>query len=119
MDFSNPDKWQLVYLQSFSGQYFGLLQLPIATFDTPEISQQVIRLKVSSTESRPNWVFAGNVSQIVPAGGVASAVQSFSLTLNQDRVIFWEPFTPYVLRFQLPKYFTQATISIFGFTGAL
>jgi len=116
MNFSNPDKWQLVYLQNFTGQFFGLLQLPIATFDTPQISQTTIRVKVSSSEIKPNWTSGGNLAQIVNAGGVPSSIRNHSLTLNQDRVLILEPVTPYFLRFALPKWFTQATVSIFGFT---
>jgi|JFJP01.1.fsa_nt_gi hypothetical protein len=117
MGLSNPALWQLVYLQNFTAEYFDFLQLPIVTFDTPPISQHIIRLKVSSTESRPSWVRAGNASQIVNAGNVSSSIKNLSLILNQDRVVFLEPFTPYFLRFALPKYFTQATVSIFGYTG--
>lgn len=116
MDFSNPNAWQLVYLQNFTAEYFGLLQLPIATFDTPAINLTTIRLKVSSSEVSPNWRSAGNVSQIVDAGGVPSSIRNHSLTLNQDRVLILEPVTPYFLRFALPKWFTQATVTIFGFS---
>ena len=119
MDLSNPSLWQLAYLQSFNSEYFGALQLPIATFDTPQISQTVIRLKITSTEAKPSWSRAGNVSQIVNAGNVQSAIKNYGLYLNQDRVLILEPFSPYILRFGLPKWFTQATISIFGFTGSL
>ena len=119
MDLSNPSLWQLAYLQSFTAEYFDFLQLPIATFDTPQISQTVIRLKITSTEAKPSWSRAGNVSQIVNAGNVQSAIKNYGLYLNQDRVLILEPFSPYILRFGLPKWFTQATISIFGFTGSL
>ena len=116
MDFSNPSQWQLVYLQNFTAEYFGLLQLPIATFDTPQITLTTIRLKVSSSEVSPSWRSAGNVSQIVDAGGVPSAIRNHSIQLNQGRLLILEPVSPYFLRFALPKWFTQATVSIFGFT---
>lgn len=116
MDLSNPNNWQLVYLQNFTGEFFGILQLPIASFDTQPISQNVIRIKVSSLNTRPNWTFGGSISQVINAGGVNSSIANFSLVLGQDRVIFLEQFSPYFLRFSLPNYFTQATISIFGFT---
>ncbi len=117
MDFSNPSLWQLVYLQSLNSEFFGTLQLPIAAFDTPAIAQKIIRLKISSATGKPNWVRAGNASQIINAGNVQSSVKNIPLILNQDQVIFLEPFTPYFLRFGLPKYFTQANISIFGYAG--
>lgn len=116
MDFSNPNLWQLVYLQNFTGEFFGSLQLPIATFDTPLIVQTTLRIKVSSSAARPNWTLAGNLAQIVDAGGVPSSIRNHSLYLNQDRLLILEPVSPYFLRFTLPKWFTQATVSIFGFT---
>lgn len=119
MDLANPSNWQLAYLQNFSSEYFGVLQLPIASFDTPPINQHIIRLKISSTESLPNWSYAGNASQVINAGNVSASIKTLSLVLNQDRVVFLEPFTPYFLRFALPKYFTQATVSIFSFIGAV
>jgi hypothetical protein len=115
MDFSNPNQWQLVYLQNFTSDYFGLLQLPIATFDTPQITQTTIRVKVGSAEAKPSWNSGGNLYQIVDAGGVPSSIRNHSLTLNQDRVLILEPVSPYFLRFALPKWFTQATVTVFGF----
>lgn len=119
MDLSNPSLWQLVYLQNFTAEFFGVDQLPIATFDTPSFSNQIIRLKITSADSKPNWTRAGNCSQIIDAGNVQSVIKNYSLFLKQDRVIILEPFTPYFLRFGLPRYFTQATVSIFGYTGLL
>ena len=115
MDLSNPSLWQLVYLQNFTGEYFGTSQLPIATFDTPQITLTTIRLKVSSSKVSPNWRSAGNVSQIVDAGGVPSVIRNHSIPLNQDRLLILEPVNPYFLRFALPKWFTQATVTVFGF----
>ena len=117
MDLGNPSLWQLVYLQSFTAEYFDFLQLPIATFDTPSLTPSVIMLKITSAESKPTWNKAGNVAQIINAGNVQSSIKNHALYLNQDRVLILEPFSPYVLRFGLPKWFSQATISIFGFTG--
>ena len=117
MDFSNPSLWQLVYLQSFAGNYFGTLQLPIPPFETPVLSQNVIRVKVTTIPPRPSWTWAGNMSQVINAGGVQSAVQKYSLDLGEDRMLFLEAYSTYVLRFGLAKWLPQATISIFGYTG--
>lgn len=117
MNLSDPSLWSLIYLQSFSGEYFGALQLPIATFDTPVFNLTTIRLKISSNTSRPSWSWGGYVSQIIDAGNVQSVIKKYSLDLGDDRVLILEPFSPYVLRFELPKWLPQSTISIFGYTG--
>ena len=117
MDFSNPSLWQLVYLQSFAGDYFGTLQLPIPPFETPTLSQNVIRVKITTTPSRPSWTRAGSMSQVINAGSTQSIIQKYSLDLGEDRMLFLEPFSPYVLRFGLAKWLPQATISIFGYIG--
>lgn len=117
MDFSNPSLWQLVYLQSFLSDYFGTLQLPIPPFTTPLLSQNVIRVKITTTPPKPSWIRAGDMSQVINAGGVQSVIQKYSLNLGENRMLFLEPFSPYVLHFVLPKYFNQATVSIFGYTG--
>lgn len=118
MDLSNPSLWQLVYLQNFSGDFFGVDQLPIADFDTPSLTSQIIRLKITSSDSKPNWTRAGNCRQIIDAGNVQSVIKNYSLFLREDRVITLEPFAAYFLRFSLPRYFKQATVSIFGYTGS-
>jgi hypothetical protein len=117
MDLSNPTLWQLVYLQSLNGDYFGALQLPIATFDTPSINLTTIRVRITSSIARPSWNWAGRISQIIDAGNVQSVIQKYSLDLGDSRVLILEPFTPYFLRLELPRWLTQATISIFGYTG--
>ena len=118
MDLSNPSLWQLVYLQSFTAEFFDFLQLPIATFDTLSFEQRVIRLKVTSSQFTSSRKWAGNFSQIINVGNVQSEIKDYSLYLNQDRVFFLEPFPPFALRFRLAKRLSQATISIFGYTGS-
>ncbi len=117
MDFSNPSLWQLVYLQSFAGDYFGTLQLPIPPFETPALTESAIRVKISTVPARPSWSWAGNMSQVIDAGNVQGVIQKYSLDLSEDRVLILEPFSPYILRFGLAKWLPQATISIFGYTG--
>lgn len=119
MDLSSPTLWQLIYLQSLNGEYFGALQLPIATFDTPSLDLTTIRLKISSSNSRPSWSWGGNAYQVINAGNVQSVIEKYSLDLGDDRVLILKPFSPYVLRFELPRWLSQATISIFGYTGSL
>lgn len=116
MDLTNPSLWQLVYLQSFTAEFFDFLQLPIATFDTPLFNQRVIRIKVTSTQFTSSRKWAGNFSQVINAGNVLAEIKDYSIYLNQDRVIFLEPFPPFSLRFRLAKRLSQATISIFGYT---
>lgn len=94
------------------------MSIPIDEFDTDPISRRITRIKVTNSRAGSNWTYAGRCEQIVNAGGVPSSVKKYSLDLNIDKVIVWEDFTPYKLRIKFPRYFTQATVSIFGFTGS-
>lgn len=118
MSFTDPSLWQLLYLQSFAGDYFGTLQLPIPTFDTPLVSQSIVRVKVTTNPSRPSWESAGHLRQIVNTGNVQACVLKVALDLTEDRMLFLEPISPCILRFSLVKWLPQATISIFGYTGS-
>lgn len=120
MSFDDPSLWPLRYLQSFSSANIGLYFPPIPAFDTPILTDANLRILITNSQASTNWTFAGRVSQFVDAGGVNSAVSNISLRLNEPKV--WQlgtEFPQYSLRFFLPRYFKQATISIFGFTGTI
>ena len=117
MDLSNPSLWQLVYLQSFSGNYFGTLRLPIPPFESPQLFKKVIRVKITTIPARPSLNWAGNMNQVINAGNVQTVIQKYSLNIGEDRAIFLEDFTPYILRFRLARWLPQATISIYEFSG--
>ena len=118
MDLSNPSQWVLRYVQNFSSEYIRGLGLPISPFDTGELSDLILRVKVTSTTAKTNWVYAGKATQVIDAGNVETDADELYLKL--DKPLLWIPkeFISYKLRVRLPKYFTQATISIFGYTGA-
>jgi hypothetical protein len=118
MDLSNPSLWQLSYIQSFNSEFIRALNIPIPEFDTPNFEGRITRIKVTNSRARDNWKYAGRCNQIINAGNVSSAVKTYGLELNQDRVIIWEDFSLYNLRIKFPKYFSQATISIFQYTGS-
>ncbi|WP_055077664.1 hypothetical protein [Pseudanabaena sp. 'Roaring Creek'] len=116
---SDPSQWQLLFLQNFSGEYFGVSQMPIPKFDTPIFSNSLVRVKITSSNALATWVRAGRVSQVVDAGGVGSVFATHFMTLDEYKIIDCSKFASYSLRVSLPKYFKQATISIFGYAGAL
>lgn len=119
MDLSNPSLWQLVYLNSFTSEYTRALPVAIGEFETNPIARRITRIKVTNSRAGINWTYAGRCNQIVSAGGVQSSVKKSTLELNTDQVIVWEDFTPYRLRVKFPKYFTQATISIYEYLGVI
>lgn len=118
--FGDPNLWSLRYLQSFNSANIGLLFPPIAPFLTQEFSDRYLRIRVTSSEAKSNWTYAGFVSAIVNAGGVDASVQSLSLRLDESKIFEIDPeFTNYKIKVSFPRYFKQATISIFGYTGNL
>lgn len=120
MSFSDTSLWSLRYLQSFTSANIGLYFPPIPAFDTPILTDANLRILITNSTASENWTYAGRVSQLVDAGGVNSVVSNLSLRLNEPKVWQLSPdFSQYFLRFFLPRYFKQATISIFGFTGSL
>jgi hypothetical protein len=120
MSFNDPSQWSLRYLQSFSSANIGLFYPAIPPFDTPILTEENLRVLITSSTANANWTYAGRISQLVDAGGVNSVVSSLSLRLNEPKI--WQlptEFSQYSLRLFLPRYFKQATISIFGYTGSL
>jgi hypothetical protein len=120
MSFNDPSLWALRYLQSFSSANIGLQFPPIPPFDTPNLNDANLRILITNSMASENWTYAGRVSQLVDAGGVNSVTETLSLRLNEPKI--WQlpvEFSQYSLRFFLPRYFKQATVSIFGFTGSL
>lgn len=104
-------------MQSFSSANIGLFYPAIPPFDTPLLSDRVIRVRITSNQAQDNWTFAGSAKQVVNAGGVDSVKAIKSFELNDS--ILWELVNTqsYRLRVKLPRYFKQATVSIFGYTG--
>ena len=120
MSFNDASLWSLRYLQSFASANIGLFYPAIPAFDTSNLGDQYLRILVTSSEAKENWTYAGRVNQLVNAGGVNSVVANLPLRLNEPKIWQLSPeFSQYSLRFFLPRYFKQATVSIFGFTGAL
>lgn len=117
MDLSNPSQWGLRCVQSFASEYIRGLGLPIGVFDTSDLSDRYLRVRVTSSTAKPNWVSAGRATQIINAGGVETDSSHLFLRLNDSLLWHLPEFDSYKLRVTLPKYFTQATISIFGFVG--
>jgi hypothetical protein len=118
MSFSNPNLWALRYLQSFSSANIGLFYPAIPPFDTPILTDATLRVLLTSSTANANWTYAGRVGQFVNAGGVNSVTETLSLRLNEPKI--WQlpaEFSQYSLRFFLPRYFKQATVSIFGYTS--
>jgi len=97
---------------------FTPLFRPIPPFDTPILTDASLRILITSSTANANWTYAGRVSQFVNAGGVNSVTETLSLRLNEPKI--WQlpaEFSQYSLRFNLPRYFKQATVSIFGYTS--
>ena len=120
MSFDDPSLWSLRYLQSFASANIGLFYPAIPPFDTPILTDANLRVLITSSTANANWTYAGRVSQFVNAGGVNSVTETLSLRLNEPKI--WQlpaEFSQYSLRLFLPRYFKQATVSIFGFTGSL
>ncbi|ELS32792.1 MULTISPECIES: hypothetical protein [Pseudanabaena] len=119
MDLSNPSNWSLRYVQSFTSDYIRGLGLPIPVFDTDTLSDRLLRVRVTSSTAKDTWTYAGRATQVIDAGGVDTDLDSLYMKLNVSLLWQLQDFGSYRLRVAFPKYFTQATISIFGYTGSL
>lgn len=118
MSFDNPALWSLRYLQSFNSANIGLFYPAIPAFDTPILTDLNLRVLITNSEAKDTWTYAGRATQFVSAGGVNTAVINQGFRLNEPKLLELEPqFSQYFLRFNLPRYFKQATVSIFGYTG--
>ena len=106
-------------MQSFASANIGLFYPAIPPFDTPLLSDRVLRVRITSNMAQDNWTFAGSAKQLVDAGGVDLVKAFKSFDLNES--VLWEldSSQAYKLRVRLPRYFKQATVSIFGYTGGL
>lgn len=119
MSFDDPSLWSLRYLQSFASANIGLFYPAIPPFNTPNLTDLRLRILITSSEAKDNWTYAGRVSQFINAGGVDAVVLNQGLRLAEPKYLELSPqFSQYFLRFNLPRYFKQATISIFGYTGS-
>jgi hypothetical protein len=105
-------------VQSFASANIGLFYPSIPEFDTPILSDLNLRVLITSSEVRQNWTYAGRASQFVNLGGVNTSVFRETFRIAEPNYLKLSPqFPQYFLRFKLPVYFKQATISIFGYTG--
>jgi hypothetical protein len=116
---ADPSEWSLRYVQSFTSESILALNMPIPTFDTGDLSDSLLRLRVTSSKASDTWYRAGRIRQIINAGGVDTEVLSKSLRLGDSLLWQLQSLGSYRLRVTFPHYFTQATISIFGYTGLL
>jgi hypothetical protein len=118
MSFDDPSLWSLRYLQSFTSANIGAFYPPIVPFDTPLLTDANLRILITNSMANDDWTYAGRVSQFINTGSVNASLSNLSLRLNEPKVWQLSPeFSQYFLRFFLPRYFKQATISIFGYTG--
>jgi len=117
MDLSNPNDWILRQVQSFTGDAIRGLDLPIPSFETAQLGDRYLRIRVTSTTAKTNWVYAGKATQIVDAGNVDTDADELYLKLGKPLLWIPKEFGSYKLRVRFPKYFTQATMSVFGFIG--
>lgn len=119
MDLSNPNLWVLRYLQSFNSANIGGFFPPIDPFDTSALSDKILRVRVTNSLAKPNWTNAGKASMLVDSGGVNAVADSLYLRLSEPTLWVLPQYSSYFVRLSLPRYFTQATISIFAYTGTI
>jgi hypothetical protein len=117
MDLSNPNLWELRYIQSFTGDAVRGLDVPIPVFETGQLSDEIIRVRITNSTARDNWTFGGTAKQIINAGGVDTVAGSLSLQLNESLLWILQDYDSYKLKIKLPRYFKQATLSIFAYTN--
>lgn len=117
MNLSNPHDWIIRQVESFTSDAIRGLNLPIPPFETIQLGDRYLRIEVTSTTAKTNWVYAGKATQVVDAGNVDTDADELHLKLAKPLLWIPKEFASYKLRVRFPKYFTQATMSVFGFIG--
>lgn len=118
-DVGNSANWQFAISETRS-----LIVGNIPKFSLPiQLDKQVIAARVDSVSARDTWYFAGNVFQEVRlgilVGGQPDAIASRQkIWLNQFHLFFLPKLSSsYVLSYKPPKWFQDATISVWEYTG--
>jgi len=130
LQLGNTANWQLLFSSSYEAIVFttdegAYVAAPIPDIEVPVILDKFI-LAVRITTSVPpksDWNFAGKVKQklftgITIDGQDATRVKTQPLFLNQLNLVMFEKISAsYSISIKVPKWFTNAVVSIWQYTG--
>jgi hypothetical protein len=116
LDIGNSTLWDFTDSQLISrtGKNF-LYQLPL------RISTPVIFVFVSIPNRLPTWYTAGWINQFVASNVLSTNVDNLTfykkINLGANVVSFPQSYSDYTFSIVFPNWFTQATVSVYTFTG--
>jgi hypothetical protein len=118
-DLENPENWQTRDSQflSTAPETVLLEYLSSVTF-----TSTIIAVLVDNSQAKDTWKFAGNLARKInlPVGpsSTPSLVNFRKLWLKQKQLLFFPLLTAnYQLLVKFPKWFTQASITVWEYTG--
>lgn len=117
LELKNPEKWQTRDSQFFSLATENELSQYTSSID---FTSNVVAVLVDNSEARESWKFAGWISRAInlPVGpaSIPAKVNYRRLWLREKQLlIFPQDVDTYRLIVQFPKWFTQASITVWEY----
>ncbi|MEG4484848.1 hypothetical protein [Microcoleus sp. D2_18a_B4] len=115
-EFGNNTNWLQSDSQNFTG--YG-----IPNYIPPyEFEKHILAIHVSNSEAKESWNFAGWVSQKIRLGvgpnQAAEPVANRKLWLRRTQLLIFQPLaTTYTLEIGFPRWFKQASLTIWEYWG--
>jgi len=119
LDLENPANWQTRDSQSLSAPLEGLLPEYLSKVS---FSSSLIAILVDNAEAKDTWTFAGYFAKKInlPFGppSALSIVDIRRLWLKQKQLLILPKITnSYQVLIRFPKYFTQASVTVWEYQG--
>lgn len=118
LDLENVENWQPRLAQFFASSPNNSLPEYAPNFD---FNSNIIAVLVDNSEALDSWYSAGWINQKInlPFGPtVASSVNNTRLRLRQKQLLIFPKLVPtYKISVRFPKWFTQASITVWEYTG--
>jgi hypothetical protein len=118
LELEKIENWEPRLAQSFT----TIPKTPLIEY-TPilEFTSNVIAALIDNSEALDTWYSAGWISQRInlPFGpSTTSSINSQRLRLRQKQLLIFPKLTPtYKISVQFPRWFTQASVTIWEYTG--
>ena len=126
--FDNPEDWQVIVNTSRTAQTFGENSfIPIAGFDLGvTLNEEYIAVIAGTTEGKPTWFFAGDITQVYSfAPGAGNPIlgklqpERTRLAINRLQLVETNRISTdsFRLKYTPPAWFRDCTIRVYKYTG--
>jgi len=119
IDLENSENWEPRLAQSFTTN----LETPLAEYAPNfDFTSNIICCLVDNSEALPTWYSAGWISQKInlPFGpNTRGSTSNKRLRLREKQLLIFSKLTPtYKISIYFPKWFTQASVTVWEYTGS-